>query len=148
MHTHITYIHRRQALPSSFLSRQQKRKKAAKGSKIFTYDRDILCLPHNCMVGNSVPIPCSKHMRDFLASNGLIGKIRLSSSMTEEEIMSEIRSVFSVSMRNESNFAFKILQPSGGSSKSLLFRPPLNGQLQPLLGKIARCEYMYWQVII
>ena len=58
-------------------------------------------------------------MRDFLASNGLMGKIRLCSSMTEAEIMSEIRSVFSVPMRNQSNFAFKILQPSGGSSKSL-----------------------------
>ena len=113
------HINRRQALPSSFLSRQQKRKKVAKGSKTFIYDRDILCLPYNYMVGNSIPIPCSKHMRNFLASNGLIGKIRLSSSMTEEEIMSEIRSVFSIPMRNESNFGFKILQPSGGSSKSL-----------------------------
>ena len=33
--------------------------------------------------------------------------------------MAEIRSVFSIPMENRSNFPFKILQPSGGSSKSL-----------------------------
>ena len=78
-----------------------------------------MCFPYNYLVGNSITIPRSKEIRDFLARNGLMGKIRLSSSMTEEEIMSEIRSVFSVPMKNQSNFAFKILQPSGGSSKSL-----------------------------
>ena len=78
-----------------------------------------MCFPYNYLFGNSITIPHSKEIRDFLARNGLMGKIRLTSSMTEEEIMSEIRSVFSVPMKNQSNFAFKILQPSGGSSKSL-----------------------------
>ena len=105
-----------------------------------------MCFPYNYLVGNSITIGnSSKEIRDFLTRNGLMGKIRLSSSMTEEETMSEIRSVFSVPMKTQSNFAFKVLQPSGGSSKSLsvpALSSSLNGQLQPLLGKIARCQYM------
>ena len=99
-----------------------------------------MCFPHNYLVGNSITIPRSKEIRNFLARNGLMGKIRLSSYKTEEEIMSEIRPVFSGPIKNQSNFAFKILQPSGGSSKSLsvpALSPSLNGRLQSLLGKIA-----------
>ena len=44
-----------------------------------------MCFPHNYLVGNGMPIPRSKEVRDFLARNGLMVKIRLSSSMTEEE---------------------------------------------------------------
>ena len=42
--------------------------------------------------------------------------------MTEDELMSEIRSVFSVPMRQDSLFQFKILKSCGGGSRSLRIR--------------------------
>jgi len=48
-----------------------------------------------------------------------MGKIVLDSSMTEEEIMREIHSVFRKPMGFNPNFCFKVLQPAGGSSKTL-----------------------------
>lgn len=64
-------------------------------------------------------IPRKRKAREFLAANKLIGKIRLVSAMTEQEIMDEIRSVFSFPMSNDPLFRFDILQSSGGVSKSL-----------------------------
>ena len=55
----------------------------------------------------------------FLASNKVMGKIRLQSEMSEEATMKEIRSVFRQPMDNVSNFPFKVLQMSGGVSKTL-----------------------------
>ena len=78
-----------------------------------------MCLPNSFCKHGSTYIPRSKQVRDMLGRNGLLGKIRLTSSMTEAEIMDEICSVFEKPMRNNPNFAFKILQPTGGSSKSL-----------------------------
>ena len=66
-----------------------------------------------------IKIPRSKASREFLARNGLIGKISLKSSMTEDELMSEIRSVFYSQMDKDKFFQFSILQPSGGGSKTL-----------------------------
>ena len=40
--------------------------------------------------------------------------------MDDREIMCEICSIFSGPMKNNSQFLFTILQPSGGSSKSLM----------------------------
>ncbi len=54
-----------------------------------------------------------------LGRNGLIGKIRLTSFMSESAIMSEIRSMFHVPMEEKNDFVFKILQASGGNSKTL-----------------------------
>ena len=56
---------------------------------------------------------------EFLASNNLIGKIRLDSSMREEDIMQEITSVFSLPMDKDPLFRFQVLHTSGGGSKSL-----------------------------
>ena len=39
-----------------------------------------------------------KSARDFLARNHLIGKIRLSSEMSEKSMMREVQSVFEVAM--------------------------------------------------
>lgn len=90
------------------------------------------------MVGNSIPIPRSKYMQDFLASNGLMGKIKLLSSMTHGEIM---RFVFSVPMRNQSNVVFRSCNHLVAiASPCQLIK---NGQLRLLLGKIARCQYNY-----
>ena len=66
-----------------------------------------------------IKIPRSKASREFLARSGLIGKISLKSSMTEDELMSEIRSVFYGQMDKDKFFQFSILQPSGGGSKTL-----------------------------
>ena len=57
--------------------------------------------------------------RDFLAANKLIGKIRLRSSMSQDEIMEEIRSVFEKPMGVDMFFRFQILQKSGFRSKCL-----------------------------
>ena len=121
-----SFSHRKQSFPSTFLSEKYKHQ-AQKPSKDFTYDRDILCLPQTC--GKTVPIPRSKEMRDILAKNGLIGKVRLLSSMKEKDIMKEIRSVFEVPMRGKEDFPFHILQPSGGNSKSLSI-PALSSSFQ------------------
>ena len=64
--------------------------------------------------GGVIKIPRSKASRELLARNGLIGKISLQSSMTEEELLSEIRSVFYTQMDKDKYFQFAILQPSGG----------------------------------
>ena len=49
----------------------------------------------------------------------ILGKIHLSSDMSENEIMEEIRSVFRQPFPVE-DFFFDILQPSGGNLKSLV----------------------------
>ena len=79
-----------------------------------------MCLPKSFSTSsNIIKIPRSKPAREYLVSNGLVGKIRLLSSMTEDDIMKEIRSVFKTAMWNDPQFEFVILQPSGGGSKSL-----------------------------
>ena len=66
-----------------------------------------MCLPKSHADADGlVKIPRKK---ELLASNKLIGKIRLKSSMSESEIMEEIRSVFGKHMNNPF-FRFEILQ--------------------------------------
>ena len=72
----------------------------------------------------------------MLGRNGLIGKIRLMSSMSERQIMDEIKSVFRKPMKGKADFAFKILQPSGGSSKTLSI-PALSSSFRQTAGAIA-----------
>ncbi len=104
-------------LPSTFLA---KKKSSAPPERLFTFDRDIMCLPKSLVeIGGLIKIPRKRKVRDFLATNCLIGKIRLTSTMSESDVMNEIRSVFEEPMDDDKLFRFKILQPSGGSSKSL-----------------------------
>ena len=84
--------------------------------KVFTYDRDIICLPKLYRRSSNILIPRS---RTQLAKNGLIGKIRLTSDMTQDDIFDEIWSVFHEPMDGSSTFLFYVLQPAGGHSKSL-----------------------------
>ena len=84
---------------------------------IYTYDRDIVCLP--CFYARKskvIPIPRD---RDEPSSAGLVGKISLTSDMSEEAIFNEIRNVFRDPMRGSTTFAFEVLQSTGGSSKYL-----------------------------
>lgn len=110
---------RKHSLPSSFLARHEERQKAKKPCKEFIYERDIVCLPNSFNKDGYITIPRSKPIREMMARSGLLGKIHLTSSMSEAVIMNEIRSVFEKPMKSNPNFAFKILQPTGGSSKGL-----------------------------
>ena len=62
--------------------------------------------------------PRSKYRAD-LASWGLIGKLYLTSTMSDEEVIAEICTVFKDQMNNNPKFPFVYLQPTGGRSKSL-----------------------------
>ena len=100
-------------LPSAFTGKRSRRqfvnKTAPKRPRI-EYDRDIVCLPKSMGLSKgNIPIPRSSAVREMLAKNGLIGKIHLVSTMNEEAIMQEIRSVFSNAMQNNEEFAFQIL---------------------------------------
>ncbi len=120
----ISYRKKRKIYPSSFLQKRQEEnftKGKGKG-KLYTYERDIVCIPHSFLQhGDIVEIPRKKHIRHFLAVNKLVGKIQLNSNMDESEIFNEVRSVFRVPMGYCDNFKFKILQSSGGDSRSLIF---------------------------
>ena len=79
-------------------------------AKLFTYDSDIICLPKSYGGSSTIKIPKTRTE---------LGKIRLTSNMTEQMIFDEIRSVFHEPMGGSTAFAFSILQPMGGTSKSL-----------------------------
>jgi len=117
-------------------------------TKLFTYNRAIICLPHwHAKKGKTIKIPRS---RDDLSKHGLIGKVRLSSDMTEEEVLDEIRSVFHTQMNYDPFFKFHILQAAGGTSKSLTIpavSSSFNGQLLQLLARMQRPLFTYWQRI-
>ena len=53
----------------------------------------------------------------FLASCGLMGKLHLTSEMTEKEVEDEIHCVFKVLMNNDCEFHFQYLQATGGGTK-------------------------------
>ena len=87
------------------------------------HDREIICFPKSFINSKGlVKIHRKQSTRDYLVINTLIGNVRLRSDMTEDELMSEIRSVFSVPMRQDSLFQFKILKSCGGGSRSLRIR--------------------------
>ena len=111
-----------QPLPSTFLKKVNIRQKTVKKKKtpLISYDRDIVCLTKQFVSKNgTVKIPRSAERLEYLCHHGLKGKIRLISTMTEEEIMDEIRSVFKLPF-GDKDFSFDILQRSGGKSKSLV----------------------------
>lgn len=80
------------------------------------WDRDIICLPLES--GTHFGFPRGKY-RAWLGSCGLIGKIRLMSSMSVEEVNIEICSVFGKAMGDRKDFPFVFLQPTGTGSKTL-----------------------------
>ena len=115
---------KRGPLPS-FLSNLSngKRNGSKVAARVYTYDREIICFPKSFINRNGiVKIPRQSSTREFLVMNKLIGNIRLRSDMSEDEIMAEIRSVFSWPMKKDSLFRYKILQSSGGGCKSLSVR--------------------------
>lgn len=94
-------------------------KKPKKGKVVKTWDRDVWCLPADTKsVGGNISFPRGNY-RGFLAGCGLIGKLRLTSEMNEEEVASEIRSIFKEPMKGDSEFRFQYLQATGGGAKFL-----------------------------
>jgi len=144
--THVCFYSCRpgnRSLPSAFLER---RAKVAPGrglkGKAFTYDRDIICLPnHYSSQSGIIKIPRRSEDREFLAKNGLIGKIRLSSDMCQREIELEITSVFKEAMKDDILFRFNILQSAGGKSRQLIISslsPGLEWTASAVAGKNAK----------
>ena len=96
------------------------RQKSKRKTPLVSYDRDIVCLTKDFASKNgTIKIPRSTASLEYLCRNGLKGKIRLMSSMSEDEIMDEIRSVFRRPFSDQ-KFSFSILQPGGGKFKSLV----------------------------
>ena len=103
-------------LPSRFLRKDKgKQKKVA----VKTWSKDIVCLPADYHSrSQELPIPRG-NSRAQLAKAGLIGKVLLSSDMSESDMRAEICSVFNVSFHEEKTFPFKFLQTIGGGSRCL-----------------------------
>ena len=101
-------------------TKKDTRKRAKGKQRLYTYHRDIICLPKSISTQDGlIKIPRKISVRNHLAMNHLIGKIRLTSDMSERAIMREVRSVFDVPMGCSPSFPFKILQTCGGGSKYL-----------------------------
>ena len=104
-------------MPSSFLKKKHSEKKGKEKKK--TWTKDIVCLPKDYSHSKEdISIPKGAK-RTELAKLGLVGKISLQSSMSTEEVKSEVRSVFKEAMGGKESFQFKFLQPVGGGCKSL-----------------------------
>ena len=98
---------------------------AKKPKQVKTWDRDVMCLPQSrkTLASNgTIKYPRGKY-RSELAAMGLIGKIHLTSEMSEVDVRNEVTSVFRGPMKNDPNFPFVYLQPTGGGSKSLVVPP-------------------------
>ena len=107
-------------LPSFLAKRKRSAAKSALPARMYTYDREIVCFPHAFVSAKGlVKIHRKQSTRDYLLMNKLVGNVRLRSDMTKDELMSEIRSVFSIPMRLDSLFQFKILKTCGGGNRSL-----------------------------
>ena len=87
-------------LPSQFIRGKSKARAAAgndskkKKDAIQSYERDIICLPHDYLYkGGVFNFPRGK-VRIELGKQGLIGKVCLQSWMSEDDIRAEIYSCF------------------------------------------------------
>ena len=122
----IVFRRRASSILPSYLKRKgEERFSKAKKAKtpVKTWDRDIVCLPDSLMEKNKyIPFPRGK-TRALLARNCLIGKLHISSEMSESDVFCEMRSVFKDAMQGDPNFPFKLLQPTGEGSRSLAIPP-------------------------
>ena len=103
----------------SFLKRKGTREnaKSKKPKVIKQWDRDVVCLPPRTGGGNFA-FPRGSY-RSYLAKCGLIGKLHMTSKMSEEEVATEICSIFKAPMKNNAYFQFQYLHPTGGGTKCL-----------------------------
>ena len=102
----------------------------------------IVCLPVDYHSRSQELLIPRGSRRTQLAKAGLIGKMLLSSAMSEADTRAEISSVFSVAFDEEKNFPFNFLQTIGGGSWCLTVpctSPSFSGQPRiwcPQLGKV------------
>ena len=125
LHVFIMFSNTRRSasiiLPS-YLKRRRLEKvedNVKKPCRITTWDRDIVCLPNCCNRGNYICFPRGKY-RASLGQAGLIGKVRLRSNMTVDDVEGEIRSAFKLQMGGRVDFPFRFLQPTGSGTSSLM----------------------------
>ena len=127
-------------LPSFFKRKGFSKQSVAKRPKVgtwLTWDRDVLCIPKNDMTdSSSLSYPRGKY-RAKLATNGIIGKLHISSDMTDDGVATEIRSIFKGPMNNDPNFPFLYLQPTGCGAKSLII-PSQSSTFKWTLSQVAR----------
>lgn len=100
-----SFLRKRKAVSSS----EKNTGKRSKSMQVL--DRDIICIPDSKSC-QKIPYPRGKY-RSQLGEDGVIGKIRLISTMTE------VRSVFQEAMSNRSDFPFVFLQPTGKGARTL-----------------------------
>ena len=91
----------------------------AEKTDVETYERDIICLPHDHPNELGLYSYPRGKVRTQLAKFGLIGKISLHSWMNEVEMKAEIRSFFSRAFGDDPFFPFKFLQSAGIGAKAL-----------------------------
>ena len=143
MHDILFYIHvyRSHRSAKIILPSYLKRKRPGDtgGSKrpktIQVWDRDIICLPKRDD-STTFPFPRGK-FRNLLGVNGLIGKIRLTSDMGEEEVENEIRSVFRWPMDGRDDFMFSFLQSTGVGTRTLTI-PSVSASFQWTAQQVAK----------
>ena len=109
---------KKMALPSSFLKKNKAKQKKVK-SNVKSYNKDIVCLPHQPNLDEQeIPFPRGKS-RLTLAKLGLIGKVTLTTDMLEGDIRREICGVFNAAFGGDLLFPFKFLQSVGCGSRCL-----------------------------
>ena len=117
---------KRNATPPSLFLQKRKRFSGGRTTKTVHYVRDILCMPASwCNNPRHVTIPRGEK-RNYLAENGLLGKIEFNSEMNAEDIRVEVCRVFSSPMGlSEDDIAqrktvgFRFLQRTGAGSRTL-----------------------------
>jgi len=98
--------------------------------KVVHYTRDIILLPPDCQDASGDITVLQSDKRAVLGRAGLVGKIELSSAMSEEDVRREICEVFSMPMgvsgddlKTGNHFPFAYLQRAGSGSRSLCLPP-------------------------
>lgn len=98
------------------------------------WDHDIVCLPQSDEPKLSFP---REKYRAKLGEKGLIGKIRLTSTMSVEDVKNEVRSVFRYPMGGREDFCFDFLQPTGAASRTLTV-PSVSSSFQWTAQQVAK----------
>ena len=102
-----------------------------------TWDQDVLCIPKSdTHATGNIKYP-RRAYRAYLASHGLIGKLHLTSEMTDKDVEAEIRSIFRKPMQNNPEFSFAYLQGTGDGSNSLMV-PSQSSSFKWMLQQVAR----------